>query len=89
MYYGLTNFYQNHRRYVKSRDDTQLSGGTVDSVGDLISDCKPYRSVSVEEGGQTVDKPIAPCGAIANSMFNGKLEIMTHLKSHCFTAKMY
>ncbi|TSO25219.1 Collagen alpha-1(XII) chain [Bagarius yarrelli] len=27
MYYGISNFYQNHRRYVKSRDDRQLNGG--------------------------------------------------------------
>ena len=26
VYYQLDNFYQNHRRYVKSRDDNQLSG---------------------------------------------------------------
>lgn len=26
MYYGLSNYYQNHRRYVKSRDDSQLNG---------------------------------------------------------------
>ena len=26
MYYALTNFYQNHRRYVKSRDTKQLRG---------------------------------------------------------------
>ena len=26
MYYGFSNFYQNHRRYVKSRDDSQLNG---------------------------------------------------------------
>jgi hypothetical protein len=26
VYYQLTNFYQNHRRYVKSRDYTQLMG---------------------------------------------------------------
>ena len=26
IYYGLTNFYQNHRRYVKSRSDAQLLG---------------------------------------------------------------
>jgi hypothetical protein len=29
IYYGLTNFYQNHRRYVKSRDDNQLLGQSV------------------------------------------------------------
>ena len=26
MYYKLTNYYQNHRRYVRSRDDLQLRG---------------------------------------------------------------
>lgn len=31
MYYGLSNFYQNHRRYVKSRDDSQLNGN-IDSL---------------------------------------------------------
>lgn len=63
MYYGLTNFYQNHRRYVKSRDDAQLAGGTVNSEGDLSSDCDPFR--------ENNSIPIAPCGAVANSMFNG------------------
>jgi hypothetical protein len=27
VYYELDNFYQNHRRYVKSRSDDQLSAG--------------------------------------------------------------
>jgi|TARA_B110000971_G_C19688775_1_gene354473 hypothetical protein len=26
LYYQLDNFYQNHRRYVKSRDDKQMRG---------------------------------------------------------------
>ncbi|CAF94825.1 unnamed protein product, partial [Tetraodon nigroviridis] len=26
MYYGLSNFYQGHRHYVNSRDDSQLTG---------------------------------------------------------------
>ena len=42
MYYGLENFYQNHRRYVKSRDDAQLLG-EVKSVDSISDDCKPYR----------------------------------------------
>ncbi len=29
MYYKLTNYYQNHRRYVQSRNDAQLQGQTV------------------------------------------------------------
>ena len=32
-YYGLTNYNQNHRRYVKSRSDIQLRGDRIDSVG--------------------------------------------------------
>ncbi|KAK3596815.1 hypothetical protein CHS0354_036655, partial [Potamilus streckersoni] len=61
MYYGLTNFYQNHRRYVRSRDDAQLHGENI-CASDLNSDCEPYKT----SGG----KGIAPCGAIANSLFN-------------------
>lgn len=65
MYYGLSNFYQNHRRYVKSRDDNQLLGmlGQASS-----SDCSPFRVTDD-------DRPIAPCGAIANSLFNDTLTI--------------
>ena len=62
MYYGLTNYYQNHRRYVKSRDDDQLLGKLSTK---LSSDCKPF---DVDGNGV----PIAPCGAIANSLFSGK-----------------
>ena len=42
IYYGLDNFYQNHRRYVKSRDDTQLLGEVL-TKKDLNKDCAPYR----------------------------------------------
>ena len=63
-YYKLTNFYQNHRRYVKSLDSDQLKGKHV-SAGSLKSgDCKPLAVVD--------DKVIYPCGLIANSFFNGK-----------------
>ncbi|XP_053315411.1 cell cycle control protein 50A [Spea bombifrons] len=62
MYYGLSNFYQNHRRYVKSRDDSQLNGA-ISSLTNPSKECEPYRL------GKD-NKPIAPCGAIANSMFN-------------------
>ena len=61
-YYRLTNFYQNHRRYVKSVDIEQLKG-TARSVSDINSgDCGP---LDVVDG-----KPYYPCGLIANSMFN-------------------
>jgi len=44
MYYALTNFYQNHRRYVKSRDDHQLWGeiGTTETPYLPSSDCAPF-----------------------------------------------
>jgi len=60
-YYSLSNYFQNHRRYLKSRNDKQL-------MGDLssVSECDPYDKVNTSSGV----KPIAPCGAIANSMFN-------------------
>ena len=66
MYYGLTNFYQNHRRYVKSRDDKQLRGEKIPG-NKLNTDCEPYKTYN-----DTSDVGIAPCGAIANSLFNGE-----------------
>uniref|UniRef100_A0A671PAY0 Cell cycle control protein n=1 Tax=Sinocyclocheilus anshuiensis TaxID=1608454 RepID=A0A671PAY0_9TELE len=66
MYYGLSNFYQNHRRYVKSRDDSQLNGDKS-SLLNPSKECEPYRTSD--------KKPIAPCGAIANSLFNDTLEL--------------
>ncbi|XP_054710469.1 cell cycle control protein 50A-like [Uloborus diversus] len=66
MYYGLTNYYQNHRRYVKSRDDAQLLG---DLTKEPSTDCQPY------DINEFTNKTIAPCGAIANSMFNDKISL--------------
>lgn len=61
-YYRLTNFYQNHRRYVKSVDIDQLKGDAL-TVSEVNSgDCGPLDSIN--------DKPYYPCGLIANSMFN-------------------
>jgi hypothetical protein len=59
----LENFYQNHRRYVKSRNDDQLGGEAV-SISALNQECEPF---DVDVNGNA----IAPCGAIANSLFNG------------------
>lgn len=64
MYYGLSNYYQNHRRYVKSRDDNQLLGRLENPVS---TDCMPFH----KDNGV----PIAPCGAIANSMFSDKFTL--------------
>ncbi|XP_038622264.1 cell cycle control protein 50C-like isoform X2 [Tachyglossus aculeatus] len=61
LYYKLHNFYQNHRRYVISRSDAQLLGENVKKVE---STCAPFTAYAN-------GTPISPCGAIANSMFNG------------------
>ncbi|XP_057707490.1 transmembrane protein 30C [Corythoichthys intestinalis] len=61
-YYGLQNFHQNLRRYMDSRDDAQMVGRKK-NLKKPSSYCKPF---------STNDKglPIAPCGAVANSIFN-------------------
>jgi len=60
VYYKLTNFYQNHRRYVKSRSDAQLSGDDIGST----SSCDPLSDQP------NTNTPLYPCGLIANSFFN-------------------
>lgn len=64
MYYRLTNFYQNHRQYIKNFDFNQLLGDVVGSSV-LRTSCDP---LAYSNDG----KAIYPCGLIANSMFNGK-----------------
>eukprot|EP01130_Rhizamoeba_saxonica_P010458 TRINITY_DN427_c0_g1_i3.p1 TRINITY_DN427_c0_g1~~TRINITY_DN427_c0_g1_i3.p1 ORF type:complete len:173 (+),score=13.84 TRINITY_DN427_c0_g1_i3:60-578(+) len=68
MYYKLTNYYQNHRRYVTSRSDSQLSGDYVNSYSS-IQDCKPYESL---ENSREEEDMYLPCGLIASSQFSGK-----------------
>lgn len=63
VYYQLDNFYQNHRRYVKSRSDSQLRGDSVS--GTALDVCKPEAYL----GGNS-SLPIDPCGLIAWSLFN-------------------
>ncbi|KIW57971.1 hypothetical protein PV05_02525 [Exophiala xenobiotica] len=66
LYYRLTNFYQNHRRYVKSLDTDQLKGKALsnDTIG--TSSCNPLK---LDHNG----KAYYPCGLIANSIFNDTL----------------
>jgi len=65
-YYQLSGFYQNHRQYVKSRDDNQLQGNRINTVSEL-SDCSPLISVN---GSNDIALAYFPCGLIANSQFN-------------------
>eukprot|EP00668_Euglena_longa_P041490 GGOE01054627.1.p1 GENE.GGOE01054627.1~~GGOE01054627.1.p1 ORF type:complete len:394 (+),score=118.66 GGOE01054627.1:41-1183(+) len=86
MYYKLENFYQNHRRYAKSRSDTQLSGSSVDYGS--ISDCEPVRYPgelqSTGSAGSGISNLYAPCGLIAWSMFNDSFTVfVTDPSSNC------
>lgn len=65
LYYGLQNLFQNHRLYVKSRDDKQLAGNVAKDVDD---NCKPFDKDA--NGVKYV-----PCGAIANNMFNDTITL--------------
>jgi len=71
VYYGLTNFYQNHRRYVKSRSDAQLRG---ESGADL-SDCDPKGKARLDGNSSSVT--VVPCGLIAWSLFNDTYTLST------------
>ncbi|KIH88008.1 LEM3 family [Sporothrix brasiliensis 5110] len=62
-YYHLTNFYQNHRRYVNSFFDKQLKGDVVSDSDVKGSKCDP---LEVNSTGAAY----YPCGLIANSFFN-------------------
>ena len=62
-YYRLTNFYQNHRRYVKSLDTDQLKGKAVPASTIDGGSCDPLQL-------NGTGKPYYPCGLIANSLFN-------------------
>ena len=81
VYYQLDNFYQNHRRYVKSRSNEQLLGKEL-TASELEDDCSPivynkdigrWKSI----GGQDLDpeKPAFPCGLVAKSLFNDTFEL--------------
>lgn len=70
IYYRLTNFYQNYRFLVQSRDDVQLSGDLTKKPG--------YRCIPNESDG----KPIAPCGGLANIMFDDEFRLYTNITSN-------
>lgn len=83
LFYEIDNFYQNHRRYVKSKSLKQLAGETI-SESEVESLCDPITRVGdlqekhrVNNKGEPMpDSKIAnPCGLIADSMFDGKLKL--------------
>ncbi|KAF7801454.1 ALA-interacting subunit 3-like [Senna tora] len=73
VYYQLDNYYQNHRRYVKSRSDPQLA---YRSAEDDTSNCNP-ESTTPQTPDNKGGKPIVPCGLIAWSLFNDTYKFST------------
>ena len=81
VYYELDGFYQNHRRYIKSKSDDQLNGKsfTLDEMRKL-QDCNPVvtnKEMGFEEGKKSftgeelnMSDLAIPCGLIAKSYFN-------------------
>ena len=76
LYYRLTNFYQNHRRYVKSYDPDQLLGKNVTNQTIATGTCDPLRLDDVTL------KPYYPCGLIANSIFNDTIKAPVGITSN-------
>ncbi|KAK9804360.1 hypothetical protein WJX72_009200 [[Myrmecia] bisecta] len=69
VYYELSDFYQNHKRYVRSRDNKQLAGKTPNPS----SQCDPQRFV----GDDASRGSINPCGLTAWSNFNDTFLLST------------
>ena len=85
IYYELDGFYQNHRRYIKSKSDDQLNGKsfTLDEMK-KSQDCSPVvtnKEMGFEQGTKSItgellnlDDLAIPCGLIAKSYFNDKFK---------------
>ena len=81
IYYELDGFYQNHRRYIKSKSDDQLNGKsfTLDEMKKL-KECEPVftnKEMGFKPGTKSItgkelnlDDLAIPCGLIAKSFFN-------------------
>eukprot|EP00429_Kryptoperidinium_foliaceum_P002141 CAMPEP_0176025692 /NCGR_PEP_ID=MMETSP0120_2-20121206/12573_1 /TAXON_ID=160619 /ORGANISM="Kryptoperidinium foliaceum, Strain CCMP 1326" /LENGTH=468 /DNA_ID=CAMNT_0017358879 /DNA_START=174 /DNA_END=1580 /DNA_ORIENTATION=- len=64
VYYQLEGFFQNHRRYVKSYDQTQLTeASSPETQGRNLQACVP--AVSATDG-----RVLYPCGLVATTVFN-------------------
>ena len=83
VYYQINKFYQNHRRYVKSKSDKQLNGKSF-SLKEMKNsgDCAPAetnaemnKKISMNGKELKQDDLAIPCGLIAKSFFNDKYEL--------------
>jgi hypothetical protein len=83
VYYQLDNFYQNHRRYVKSRSYDQLKGEYVNT--DKAFQCDPIiRNKDIANPLMNYKKTkvlnpedvAMPCGLVAKSFFNDTYKLV-------------
>lgn len=74
LFYEIDNFYQNHRRYVRSKSLKQLAGDDL-TEDELSKNCDPIMHVRdlQPKFKKNLDENMAanPCGLIANSFFDG------------------
>lgn len=80
--YSLEGFYQNHRRYIQSKSNAQLSGKAV-SAADAAKVCTPYITnadlkVTKSWAGVALDPSAlaSPCGGIAYTFFNDSFSLV-------------
>ena len=93
VYYQLENFFQNHRRYIKSRSINQLKGKNL-SKGQIKDDCDPI--ITNEDLGRVNSvggiklvptEPANPCGLIAKSFFNDSFKLYKNNKEITIESK--
>lgn len=65
VYYQLEGFYQNHRRYVKSYDPSQLQQADAPKTSMNVA-----RSKCTPENFDAAGRVLYPCGLVARSVFN-------------------
>jgi hypothetical protein len=92
LYYKLTNFYQNHRTYAKSRSVNQLAG--IGPGSTTNTDCAPFYRPGENDGAEGTDIDIngaatkyntmryAPCGLVPWSMFNDSFALFNRNATH-------
>ena len=84
VFYRVGNFYQNYRKYVRSKSPQQLNGQII-SDAQLKMDCAPIITMNdlrIYQGAKTTldgtilskNAPASPCGLMAATVFNGKFK---------------
>ena len=75
VYYKLDGFFQNHRRYVKSKSLEQLLGNSWSDKGDCTpvitnEDMGVEKSIDDDDQGLNPKEVACPCGLLAKTYFN-------------------